>query len=353
MKPFSVCMIAKNEEKNIERCLESIQNFGCEIIVVDTGSTDRTKEVALKYTTKVYDFKWVNDFSVARNFSISKASYDWILVLDCDEWAEESDPDEFMALARKYPAYIGRLKRKNYTPNGNQQRIYTDMVERFFNRRYYHYEDPIHEQVTPLPTMQSKPFVFDIPLTVFHTGYVGTAEELEAKRVRNMTLLQKELEKHPDDPYLYFQMGQEYYCMDDYETAVEYYSKVLSYDLNPTLEYLRLTVQAYGNCLLYLDRIEEALQLEQIYNTFATNPDFVFLMGRIYYMSGQFIKAMSEFIKATSMDNPYAEGTNTFLCWYYMGLINERMGNLDAADNFYRKCGDFDSALKRLSHLYE
>ncbi len=350
MKPFSVCIIAKNEEKNIERCLKSIQHFDCEIIVADTGSTDRTKEIAYQYGAKVYDFEWINDFSAARNFSIAKASYDWILVLDCDEWAEESNPEEFMVLAKEYPAYIGRLKRKNFTPSGNDQRIYTDMVERFFNRRYYHYEAPIHEQLTP--STSQTPYAFEIPLTVLHTGYVGTKEKLEAKRIRNMTLLKKELELHPDDPYLYFQMGQEYYCEDDYETAAKYYSKVLTFDLSPTLEYLRLTIQAYGNCLIHLNRIEEALQYEQLYDTFATNPDFVFLMGRIYYMSGQPIKAMSEFIKATSMDNPYAEGTNTFLCWYYMGLINERMGNVDAAASFYKKCGDFEPALKRLSELY-
>lgn len=349
MKPFSVCIIAKNEEKNIERCLSSIQHFDCEIIVVDTGSTDRTKEIAQKYGAKVYDFEWINDFSAARNFSISKASYDWILVLDCDEWTEESDPEEFVFLAREYPSYVGRLKRKNLTPNGDQQRIYVDMVERFFNRRYYHYESTIHEQLTP--STSQTPYAFILPLTVLHSGYVGTAEKLEAKRIRNMTLLEKELDKHPDDPYLYFQIGQEYFCLDDYETAAEYYSKVLTYDIDPTLEYLRLTIQAYGNCLLHLGRIEEALQFEQIYDTFAKNPDFVFLMGRIYYMAGQPIKAMSEFIKATSMDNPYAEGTNTFLSWYYMGLINEQMGNTEAAADFYKKCGDFKPALKRLAEL--
>lgn len=351
MKPFSICIIAKNEEKNIERCLKSIQNFDCEIIVVDTGSTDRTKEIAAKYATKVLNFEWVNDFSAARNFSISHASYDWILVLDCDEWVEESAPEEFMALARQYPAYVGRLKRKNLTQSKTGQRVYTDMVERFFNRRYYHYEAPIHEQVTPLTSIQ--PFLFDIPLTVLHSGYVGTKEEQENKRIRNMTLLLQELEKHPDDPYYYFQIGQEYYCMDDYESAAEYYSRVLSFDLEPSLEYLRLTIQAYGSCLLHLDRIEEALQFEQICDTFGNTPDFVFLMGQIYYRSGQLIKAMSEFIRATSMDNPHLEGTNTFLCWYYMGLINEQMGNLDEAKTFYIKCGDFGPAKKRLAQIKE
>lgn len=349
MKPFSVCIIARNEEKNIERCLQSIQHFDCEVIVVDTGSTDCTKEIASKYGAKVLDFEWIDDFSAARNFSIFHASYDWILVLDCDEWVEESSPEEFMSYARQYPAYIGRLKRKNLTPSRDRQGVYTDMVERFFNRRYYHYESPIHEQVTPLTSI--RPYLFDIPLTVLHSGYVGTEEDQANKRIRNMALLQKELEKHPDDPYYYFQMGQEYFCMDNYETAAEYYSKVLSFDLSPTLEYLRLTVQAYGTCLLHLGKIEEALQFEQIYDTFGNTPDFVCLMGQIYYKSGQLIKAMSEFIKAASMNNPHLEGTNTFFCWYYMGLINEKMNNIDSAIAFYQKCGDFAPAQKRLMLL--
>ncbi len=347
MKPFSICMIAKNEEKNIARCLDSVKDFDCEIIVVDTGSTDRTKEIAAQYTSKIFDFVWVDDFSAARNFSLSKASYDWVLVLDCDEWVEEANPDEFMALARTYPAYIGRLTRKNLTTLDSQRGMYTDPVERFFSRRYFHYEGSIHEQVMPL-TSQT-PMLFYIPLTVLHSGYVGTEEDAEAKRIRNTTLLQRELAKNPNDPYLLFQMGQEYYCMDDYAKAAEYYSQVLTYDLEPTLEYLRLTLHAYGNCLLKLNRIEDALQFENIYDDFAINPDFVFLMGRIYYKSGQYLRAMSEFIKATTMAEPYAEGTNTYLCWYYIALIYEQMGNLESAKTFYEKCGDFEPALKRLS----
>lgn len=349
MKPFSVCMIAKNEEKNIERCLKSIQDFDCEIIVVDTGSTDKTKEIAQQYATKVLEFDWVNDFSAARNYSISNASYDWILILDCDEWVQESNSEEFMQLARTYPTYIGRLKRKNLTYMDSEKQVYIDMVERFFNRRYYHYEGSIHEQVTPSSTRDL--IAFDIPLTILHSGYVGTKEELEDKRIRNMTLLMQELEKNPDDPYLYFQIGQEYYCMDDYENAASYYGKVLTYDLPPTMEYLRMTVQAYGNCLLQLDRIEEALQYEQIYDTFGNTPDFIFLMGRIYYLSGQPLKALTEFIKATSMNDPHAEGTNTYLSWYYIALIYERMGDIETAKSFYQKCGDFDAAKKRLANL--
>ncbi|MDE5995713.1 MAG: glycosyltransferase family 2 protein, partial [Eubacterium sp.] len=85
MATISLCMIVKNEEKVLARCLESIKNAVDEIIIADTGSTDNTKEIAKKYTDKIYDFEWVDDFSKARNFSFSKASKDYIMWLDADD----------------------------------------------------------------------------------------------------------------------------------------------------------------------------------------------------------------------------------------------------------------------------
>ena len=82
---ISLCMIVKDEEQHLENCLNSIKELADEIIIVDTGSKDKTKEIAGKFTNKVYDFKWNDDFSEARNFSLSKATKDWILVLDADE----------------------------------------------------------------------------------------------------------------------------------------------------------------------------------------------------------------------------------------------------------------------------
>lgn len=85
--PVSVCIIAKNEEKYIEECLKRLVPYGMEIVVTDTGSTDRTREIAQKYADKVLDFAWIEDFSAARNFCAANASNDWILVLDCDDAA--------------------------------------------------------------------------------------------------------------------------------------------------------------------------------------------------------------------------------------------------------------------------
>src|SRR5690606_13785698 len=96
-KLVALCMIVKNEEEVLERCLQSVKQLVDEIIIVDTGSTDRTKEIASTYTHHVYDFVWTKDFSAAKNEAIRHASAKWILVLDADEYM---DTDEAAQLRR-------------------------------------------------------------------------------------------------------------------------------------------------------------------------------------------------------------------------------------------------------------
>ena len=109
MIPLSVCIIGKNEEKNIEKCLSSLAPYDFEIIYVDTGSTDRTVELAAKYTDKIYHFTWIDDFSAARNFSLAQAAHDYVLVLDCDEFLTSLDPKynnaHFMAKCNSFCIY--------------------------------------------------------------------------------------------------------------------------------------------------------------------------------------------------------------------------------------------------------
>ena len=101
MVTISLCMIVKNEEKILARCLDSIGDLVDEIIIVDTGSEDGTKEIAARYTDKVYDFKWSQDFAEARNFSFSKAKCDYIYSADADEVLDESNREKFRILKEK------------------------------------------------------------------------------------------------------------------------------------------------------------------------------------------------------------------------------------------------------------
>ncbi|NFE60776.1 glycosyltransferase family 2 protein [Clostridium botulinum] len=110
---ISLCMIVKNEECTLEKCLKRVSEFVDEIIIVDTGSTDNTNKIALKYTDKVYGFEWCDDFAKARNFSIKKASNDWILILDADEVIEKFDVEKIKKNCISSNNIVGRIKRIN------------------------------------------------------------------------------------------------------------------------------------------------------------------------------------------------------------------------------------------------
>lgn len=353
MQPFSICVIMKNEEKHIDSFLSAITkhmaNCPYELVLVDTGSTDETLEIAKKYTNNIFHFTWINDFSAARNFSLEKASHDWILVLDCDEYIVDVDARGFQAIMDNYPNDIGMLSRKNHYELNGTDSIYTDDVERFFNRKLYHYEAIIHEQVRPLKEMSYQRIA--LPLVVDHCGYNGTLEDLEKKAKRNNDLLLKMLEENPEDPYLYFQIGQSYNMLHDDEKACYYYGKGLEYDIDPAAEYAQMMVIGYGYALLHLERYEEALLFQNIYDEFATSADFVCLMGLIYLRTGNIVAAMGEFLKATTFDTAKTEGANTFIPTFNMGCVNEVMGDLDTAIALYKKCGDFKPALDRLKEL--
>ena len=101
MITISLCMIVKDEEKVLARCLESAKGFADEIIIVDTGSQDRTKEIARAYTEKIYDFSWKDDFSAARNESFSKASMDYCMWLDADDVVTEENQGKLKELKER------------------------------------------------------------------------------------------------------------------------------------------------------------------------------------------------------------------------------------------------------------
>jgi len=116
---ISLCMIAKNEESNLADCLNSAKGIADEIIIVDTGSTDRTKEIAKKFSAKIYDFKWMDDFSAARNESLKHAAKDWVLVLDADEALDEEGKKAIRELVNGKEADAFLFLQKNYTNETN------------------------------------------------------------------------------------------------------------------------------------------------------------------------------------------------------------------------------------------
>lgn len=352
MIPISVCIIAKNEEARIADCLRAIHKHPFEIIVVDTGSTDRTKEIAAKYADKVLDFAWNNDFSAARNYSISMATNDWILVIDCDETITEINFHEIQNLISHYPYAIGRLHRDNLCYDKNKNQLHTfDLVERLFNRDFYHYEGTIHEQV--VRNDDKKAYGFEIPLTIVHTGYLGSDDDLKSKANRNIELLKIQLSQNEKDPYLYYQLGESYMLQSDYETAYEYFDKGFYLEVDEKLEYVQRMIISYGYCLMYTGRIEKALTLANVYDSFSDIADYLFMMGNIYLKARLNDKALIEFLKATSLKKHFDEGTNSYRAYHNIGCIYEAYGQLEKAKEYFKRAGDFPMSVERLQNLNE
>lgn len=355
MSPISVCIIAKNEEKHIEECCKHLVPYGFEIVLVDTGSADRTVELAKRYTDCIYHFDWCNDFSAAKNFAIEKASHDWILTIDCDEYIESIDLSALDALMKSQPTAAGRiLIRNRFTENG--QTAYEQVrVSRFVNRRHYRFEGAVHEQLVPygVPGGKLSPvkYVYDAPIIVLHVGYDGSEEEMRDKSMRNIALLEQELSTQGEDPYIYYQLGQSYRKIHDYEKAFYYFDLGLSMDVDPALDYVQTMIESYGYTLLDLKRNQDALNLLGVYDEFSKRADFVFLMGLIYMNNGLFDESVQEFIKATTIEEFAVDGVNSYKAYYNIGVIYECTGHTKEAKEVYRKCGGYEPALKRLELL--
>lgn len=355
MSPISVCIIAKNEEKHIEECCKCLTPYGFEIVLVDTGSTDRTIELAGRYTDCIYHFDWCNDFSAAKNYAMSKASHDWILSIDCDEYIESIDLSSLNACMESQLRSAGRiLIRNRFTENG--QTAYEQVrVSRFVNRCYYHFEGAVHEQLVPVTdrdTVSAVPkYVYDAPITVLHVGYDGSEEEMREKSRRNIALLEQELKLQGADPYTYYQLGQSYRKLHDYENAFRYFDLGLSMDVDPALDYVQTMVESYGYTLLDLKRNQDALNLLGVYDEFSGRADFIFLMGLIYMNNGLFDESIHEFTKATTIEEFAVDGVNSYKAFYNIGVIYECTGHTQEAMEAYRKCGKYEPAVKRLKLL--
>lgn len=351
---ISICIITKDESSLLKQCLERlaphVRYGGHEIVVVDTGSSDDTIEMCRNYTDSVYEFPWINDFSAARNFAADHAANNWILCIDSDEFITSWNESDLQSRIAEHPQAIGGFFLLCTCGFGRSQYDSNAKVYRLYDRRYFRFERPIHEQLEPLSPKLGHP-CFMLDMKADHFTYSGNPQELMAKSERNIKLLKEELQKSPHDPYLLFQLGQSYYMIEDFETALHYYDLGLALDVDPRLDYVNTMVVSYGYTLLNLKQYKKALDLEGVYDTFGNKADFVFLMGMIYLNNGFFQDAIDQFHKATTFDTAEVVGANSFRAWHNLGVIYECSGHKDKAVQYYKKCGDFAPAVERLKAL--
>lgn len=301
---ISQCLIVKNEEENIEYCLSHLKSVVDEQIVVDTGSTDRTVEIAERLGAKVFHFEWINDFSAARNFALDQAKGDWIIFLDCDEYFDHSS--------------VGLIKQciKEINGNRNIDGIQSELINidkdkniigivknispRIFRKtRNLRYQKPIHEVLSNskreshrfIPSQVDK----SKTLKILHTGYDKGVMSEKNKNDRNISMLKKELEKNPEDAHLNLYISKSYFMDEAYDESLQYAHQALKYiDKSEVLDYYPVIYRYILNCMACLeapyDEVKEIF--EEAVSKYPWYPDYYRIMGLVDRKLGNMEKAI-------------------------------------------------------------
>ncbi len=317
MITISVCMIVKNEEAQLRQCLESLKPIADEIIIADTGSTDRTKEIAAEFTDKIYDFPWIDDFSAARNFVFSKANMDYIYTADADEVIDEKNIRLFKQVKQVLlpeieivQMYYLNLMETNTAYNSKRE-----LRPKLFKRlRTFEWINPVHETVRLMPN------VYDSDIEIQHLAKGSHAK-------RDFATFQKALRKGMRlDKVLHGMYAKELFIAGDTEDLAEaeaFFKESLS-DPERTPDehkeaacvlarYYRLSE---NTAAFFKHSLHEAMS--------CPCSEMCVEIGDYFYENGEYSEA---------------------LCWYYDGIFET-----EAVISVYSKG---THSLKRLSECYE
>lgn len=384
---ISLCMIVRDEEELLSDCLKSADGVTDEIIIVDTGSKDKTKEIAREYNAKIIDYPWNDNFSDARNESLKNATGDWILVLDADERLLEKDKTKIKEIIRDKSISGVNLKILVKQTNENIIPAYLSEFCRLFrNIPEIRYQRAVHEQILP-SIIRINGKIVESDIVIVHLGYSSGEEIQRRKQRRNLEILKKTLEVNPEDAYGLFCLGMTYHAMGKIEKAIRVLSHALRIENNPLREELRRVSHVkLSQCYLGIGAIEiarhhamkaisfssrisiptyvlaciefrkcnfsESLKLlkdiESVYKRKKDSliDEFIDIAqvyvdkGNCYYRLGEYSKATLEYSNAI-LHNP-----GMAVAFYNMGNSLFKNGQMKDAINAYYKALDIDPSLE-------
>ncbi|MDF2512164.1 MAG: glycosyl transferase [Herbinix sp.] len=341
MSTISLCMIVKDEESNIRRCLDSIKSIIDEIIIVDTGSSDKTKDICSEFTDKLYDYQWNGNFADARNFSIQKASSDWILWMDADEelyiksisrLKENLDLEEIAFFSIKMLHIL-------VTAEDYDKQPYISYNYRLFrNRLDFKFEGAIHEKLLLKGQMEEAPICNCIQ--ILHYGY--SENSVLKKANRNLELL-LEKKNRSDEPWLDYHIAAELYRLQDYETAFQFVNQSIVGFLSQGILPPSLAYKLKYDLLIHSNNMEHAYQ--GIEKAIELYPDYVelhFYRGVILYFLKQYETAVKAFTYCLILgeNNPHyliRSGSGSSHAYYYLGECYTKMGMHAIAQAAYQQ----------------
>lgn len=327
MKSISLCMIVKNEEKVLDNCLNSVKDIVDEIIIVDTGSTDNTIEIAKKYTHKIYSFKWENDFAKARNYSLSKATKDYILWLDADDFLKEESINRFKGLKESLDGSID-MYYFLYDFNENYLPFYRERLLKRINN--YNFVGKIHEVIIPKGLVKYEPIVIK--------------QQVKQNKQTNRNLLIFESMNinslSTRDLYYY---GKELYRNKKYNKAINILRKFNS----KNSYYIEDKIDSYYVLgLIYKIKSNYKIALKYFFESFVFDlprNNILVEIANVFYLMGDYNKAI--FYYELALNNSFYGNNKSFIHKDYlkyfpcMGLClcYDKLGDYKKANDYNEK----------------
>lgn len=328
-------MIVKNESQVLRRCLESVVGIIDEIIIVDTGSSDGTQEIAKEFTENIFEIQWKEDFSEARNYAASKANGEWILVLDADEYIYRDHLKETILYLQNnndiFDIYAVNIK--NFVGESGENVIQNKHVRLYKNNKKIEYFRSVHEQLRYIDDSSEVKIGILPNLIIFHSGYLKKTVVEKNKSVRNRMLIEQELAKTNNSFDLY-NLANELRSLGEIEEALKLYIKAYQKKGEWSVEWVARCTVSIVECLIGLKRYYESLMvIKDAKKVYVDSPDFLYLEGLIYFYQEDYKESKNIFHYILSHN---AELTNIIKSPDYRDYIpNLKLGNIYNIENDY------------------
>lgn len=325
---ISACMIVKNEEKHIEKCLKSLVNQVDEIVIIDTGSTDKTIEISKQYTQKIYKIRWENNFSKARNYSIKFALKKYILIIDADEFLDEKINIKEILNTKNADLY--KVKINNELSNGGS---YSHFAYRIFkNSIGLKFENALHEQ---LDLKNNQYTIEELPIFITHTGYLHETQIEKRKNERNIKILKEDILREEND-YNTYNLGREYLISGEYNLAYKLFET--SCKLNSQSLFMPDLLNKKAICLIEMNKKDEFYSLiENFIKNFPNETELYYTAGNGYLVFKDYKKAKEKYLNCIQKgENGYqtTRGISDYISYFKLAEIAYQEENLIEAFDY-------------------
>jgi tetratricopeptide (TPR) repeat protein len=337
----ALTMIVRNEEHNLAACLTTVRDLVDDAVVVDTGSTDRTKEIAHRFGARVFDFPWVDSFSAARNEALRHAVGSWAFWMDADDRLDEEN-------RRKLRALLGGLGNENAAyvmkclcvagPDGEGE---TDVghVRLFRLRPDVRWDYRVHEQILPA-VKGSGAEVRWSDVVIRHVGYTDTPLR-NRKLDRDLRLLELEFAERPDSPFTLFNLGSNYRAHNRPAEALEALQKSLSLS-HPQDSIVRKLYALIAQCYRQVDRAKDALaSVLAGREHYPDDPELLLLEGQLRYEARDLHAAVAVLLRLIGGSEgahfaSVVPGLRGFRARHLLGVVYRDLGKAAEAESVLR-----------------